>query len=324
MNALPLTLLRLHFFASIPVRLGEFPGAVWRGALGARLRELVCTTGLPECNGCPVVDQCPYPALFETRVPADPPSALLQHNGATTPPFVLRPDASGEDQDVTRTTLGLNLVSQDARACALMVRALERAGALGMGHNRVPLQLVSIEQADVRAGGEDGEPPWRVLNNGSIDQSLEPPSAMVVPPAPPAVDVRLVTPLRMRIRGRYVTPDAFDPVSFVRTVLRRATHLGASHCPDFEESELARIGRRASHLRLLSSDLAWRDLRRYSARQGRAVPMGGLLGTVRIAGEALNDVWPWLWQGQWWHAGKGTTMGLGQYHLMPLAGAPER
>ena len=318
MDALPVTSLRLHFRASKPVNLGAFPGAVWRGALGARLREQVCVTRRPECAGCPVVDQCPYPLLFETRVPADPPSALLRHNGATTPPFVLVPDPEGDPRDPGWVCLGLNLVGHEARPAALLVRALQQAGAQGIGRSRIPLRLEGVEQALPAAGSGVDEIPWHPLDLDDLVHSLDAPAHVPVPPAPPAVEVRLVTPLRMRIRGRYVTPQAFEPVAFVRTVLRRATHLGASHSPGFDDVALARAGREAAGLRLVSGDLRWRDLQRYSARQGRSVPMGGLVGTARIAGEALTGAWPWLWQGQWWHAGKGATMGLGQYRLRPL------
>jgi CRISPR/Cas system endoribonuclease Cas6 (RAMP superfamily) len=43
--------------------------------------------------------------------------------------------------------------------------------------------------------------------------------------------------------------------------------------------------------------------------------MGGLLGRFSLAGEGLEPFWPYLWLGQWTHAGKGTSMGLGQYRI---------
>lgn len=43
--------------------------------------------------------------------------------------------------------------------------------------------------------------------------------------------------------------------------------------------------------------------------------LGGLLGVGELAGPGLGLLWPLLWQGQWVHAGKGTTFGLGAYRL---------
>ena len=40
--------------------------------------------------------------------------------------------------------------------------------------------------------------------------------------------------------------------------------------------------------------------------------LGGVLGQWRIEGE-LGPIAHWLWLGQWLHAGKNATMGLGGY-----------
>jgi len=45
------------------------------------------------------------------------------------------------------------------------------------------------------------------------------------------------------------------------------------------------------------------------------VPMGGLIGEVELDGAGLESFWPYLWLGQWTHAGKGAVMGLGGYRI---------
>lgn len=65
--------------------------------------------------------------------------------------------------------------------------------------------------------------------------------------------------------------------------------------------------------------------------------MGGLLGTVTfensakhlsnakdakfdvLPGEGLAPFWPYIWLGQWTHAGKNTSMGLGKYEIVEPA-----
>jgi hypothetical protein len=44
--------------------------------------------------------------------------------------------------------------------------------------------------------------------------------------------------------------------------------------------------------------------------------MGGLTGEITFADSDLEPFWPWLWLGQWTHAGKGAVMGLGGYRLV--------
>lgn len=58
--------------------------------------------------------------------------------------------------------------------------------------------------------------------------------------------------------------------------------------------------------------------RRFSRRQpGRPIPMGGLLGTVTIAGD-LADWSPVLAVAERIHAGSQSTLGLGRFDLSPL------
>jgi len=54
--------------------------------------------------------------------------------------------------------------------------------------------------------------------------------------------------------------------------------------------------------------------------------LGGLLGTVtfevragpRSHSNELAPFWPYIWLGQWTHAGKNTSMGLGKYEIISV------
>jgi CRISPR/Cas system endoribonuclease Cas6 (RAMP superfamily) len=35
--------------------------------------------------------------------------------------------------------------------------------------------------------------------------------------------------------------------------------------------------------------------------------------------DGLDAFWPYLWLGQWTHAGKGTSMGMGAYTIQPAS-----
>ena len=66
-----------------------------------------------------------------------------------------------------------------------------------------------------------------------------------------------------------------------------------------------------------------------ATRQARQHPPNHCFGAQvlqgrvgELAGPGLGLLWPLLWQGQWVHAGKGTTFGLGAYRLMAPAVAP--
>jgi hypothetical protein len=65
-------------------------------------------------------------------------------------------------------------------------------------------------------------------------------------------------------------------------------------------------------------NLQWLDWERYSSRQKQKLRMGGLTGAVDLDGSQLADLWPYIWLGQWTHAGKGTSMGLGRFEIRRL------
>ena len=51
--------------------------------------------------------------------------------------------------------------------------------------------------------------------------------------------------------------------------------------------------------------------------------LGGVVGSLRIDGQDLSPFWPFLWFGQWTHAGSAASMGNGAYELASLPLRPE-
>ncbi|MGH8476071.1 MAG: CRISPR system precrRNA processing endoribonuclease RAMP protein Cas6 [Methylococcales bacterium] len=43
--------------------------------------------------------------------------------------------------------------------------------------------------------------------------------------------------------------------------------------------------------------------------------MGGIVGRFQLDETELEPFWPYLWIGQWLHAGKSATMGPGRYAI---------
>jgi tetratricopeptide (TPR) repeat protein len=69
----------------------------------------------------------------------------------------------------------------------------------------------------------------------------------------------------------------------------------------------------ARSTRVTRQELKWQDWTRYSNRQQRKIPMGGVVGSYTLETAGLEPLWPLLWAGQWAHVGKGAVMGLGRY-----------
>ena len=66
----------------------------------------------------------------------------------------------------------------------------------------------------------------------------------------------------------------------------------------------------------------WREtgMERYSARQKTNVELHGVVGSIELPTGA-GELWPLLAAAAWVGIGKGTTVGMGTYDILPLTGS---
>lgn len=301
---LPLGRYRLIFEADGVIDLGCFPGSAWRGALGHSLKRTVCVTRAPACDGCLLYHSCLYPYFFDTPPAADAPKMRRYTNAPH--PFILTPARHDEEGHYR---LGAVLVGQANRHLNVFVHALRHAASQGKGVRGQHLQLVRIEQESVPGGDA-----WHSIHecDGSLDPM--PPASPTIPPAPRGCTVRIETPLRVKRDGRHVGPDDFRFTDLFGNLLRRLSMLAQFHTASSLETDFRALTN-AAHIINAYTRLQWRDLTRYSARQKTTMQMGGVVGEIILQDQEIEPFWPYLWVGQWVHAGSGATMGLGAYTL---------
>jgi hypothetical protein len=304
--------LRFRFTAARPLLLPAYAGSAWHGLLGHALRRGVCVTAQPSCHGCLLTETCAYPTLFGT--PADAGCA-----GQRPHPYVLEPDPPGTPRELPPHTpflLGATLIGSGVQLLAHLVHALRLAGELGFGARRTRFRLDTVEQEQALGGGA-----WHCIYDGT---ALRPIGTAIppVPPCPSLVRLRLLTPVRLKARGRLVSPAAFTAADLLRALGVRAAALQHFYMPPAPPEDTGWSDARGAlgSVRLGPAQLRWHDLPRYSSRQDTDMCLGGLLGELTLAGEALPAVWPLLWIGQWLHVGKATSFGLGRYRI--VSGAP--
>jgi hypothetical protein len=211
-------------------------------------------------------------------------------------------------------TVGLTLFGRANPLLPYLVHALERAGEAGLGRSRGRLALTGVDQIDPRGG-----PEARIyVAGGRLDP--RPVAALGPPPPPPArAWLELLTPLRLQRDGHYVGPEDLRLADLFASLLRRISMLTYFHTDSPLETDFAGLVAEARDVELDAPRLAWRDWTRYSSRQQTTLEMGGLLGEVEVPIAGRDRLWPYLWLGQWTHAGKGTSMGLGRYRIQALA-----
>lgn len=304
---LPLARYRLHFEALAEVRLPHFAGSTWRGALGHALKNLVCVTRLPECAPCALLHVCAHAYLFETPPPAY--AEKMRKYPAVPHPFVLNPPVGSLELPAgAGYVLDLTLLGHGNRHLPYLVHALERAGRSGIGKGRAPLELRGVER-ETRPGSNA----WlRIHEPGGAVEN--PPVASCAIPEPPAQPFRveLTTPVRLRREGRPLRPNTFQFADLFGNLLRRISMLSYFHTDQPLETDFAGLTAAARQITPLECQLEWRPWNRYSARQKAAVAMDGLIGHVVLPANELEPFWPYLWLGQYVHAGAGTSMGQGR------------
>jgi len=303
---LPLARYRLTFRAVTALRLPAYTGSAWRGAFGHALKRLVCVTREPACPPCLLYHSCIYPYVFET--PPDPGVGKLTQYPAAPHPYVLIPDEHSGNVAVGEIlTLDLHLFGHGNRYLPYIIHALNHAGQRGLSKDRGELALERVTQTD----GED----WRLIYVPS--ESLAPLPAMIpaTPPCPERLALRFLTPLRLNSAGQLVSQDRFRFHHLFSGLLRRISLLTAFHTDTPLDADFAGLTQAARAVEVNHARLRWHDWTRYSSRQDALIQMGGLVGEIEVAGTNLEPFWPYLWLGQWTHAGKGAVMGLGRYQI---------
>ncbi len=304
MPDLPLCRYRAVFQAEDAVHLPRFAGSAWRGVFGWALKRTVCVTRQPSCDDCMLLSACVYPTLFETRPAAS--AAKMSRYTRVPLPFVLAPEPTPPFRERgAELQLDVCLIGHANRQVAYVIRALETGAARGLGPGRGRLRLrhvqsIGMPEREAKVCYEPGGlPDWPM------------PQSPPVPAAPATAEVTFLTPLRLKRDGDLMTPASFDAGALLMNLVRRISMLSYFHTDTPLEADFRALKAAAGRVTVQDHDLHWRETTRYSGRQKTTMQMGGLLGRAVLDLGAAPELWPYLWLGQWVHAGKGTTMGFG-------------
>ena len=299
---------RFHFTAKSTLQLPSYTGSTWRGALGHALRRTACVTNSQDCRGCMLSASCAHGYLFES--PPQNSSGMLARSTAVPHPYVLRPSKGGPITAGHTHSLDVLLFGMGNRYLPYVLHALRQAAEDGLGRERGKMALDIVEQ------WHDGQ--WQPIFSPTAPLAAKPPATLVAPGAPERIRVQLHTPLRLRSNNRYVGVEQFGFAHLFSALMLRLSQLARFHGDGEPQADYAQLASLAREQRLIDTELRWQDWARYSSRQRTRMQMGGLLGQFTLTGEHLSAFWPWLWLGQYSHAGKACTMGLGQYRIDPI------
>ncbi len=291
------------------MRLPDYAGSAWRGVFGNSLKKLVCVTREPRCEPCLLYRNCVYPYIFET--PPDPGVGKLRNYNAAPHPFVLCPGNTmrGHLASNTEHSLEVTLFGRGNLHLPYIIHALDRAAERGIGKRRGKLELIEIQRLSCDQS--------LIIYRPGESLQAHPAEYIKIPACPKQIKLRLITPLRIKSSGHLVTPQNFTFQSLFSSLLRRISLLSAFHSDTPLETDFAGLTRTAkTTVSVVDNVLRWQDWTRYSGRQHDLMQLGGLVGKVAFESDNLAPFWAYIWLGQWTHAGKNTSMGLGKYEII--------
>lgn len=276
-------------------------GSAWRGLLGWELQRILCPyPRRPACKSCLIRRSCPYFRLMEDQ------SDELRIQEAPRG-YVLYPTTHG---DGNQMDLHITLFGECIRYAPVVFKALQNGEETGLGGSRTPYVLLGIQeqtpQGRLRDIPLDFDRCTDFGRGAPLAEWLSEPA-----PAGHTLTCRLVTPVRLRKNGKYLGRMDWD--CFFATLIRRLESLGCLFASGgfLGKDRFLEILAGFCNLNPKTEDLRWHDYTRWSNRQRRKVPMGGLVGEARfdVENEAL---WDWFSAARLVHVGKGASMGLGK------------
>lgn len=295
MNKLPHNF-RLAFFkfilSSEDIVLTPYSGSTLRGGFGYVFKHIACVDKAKSCENCILKEKCIYSYIFESPLPGEKRYPYVPH------PFIIEPPVK------KGSLFNLVLIGKAIDYLPYFIYAFEELGSRGIGKERkkFSINLVNDSSGKTIYMGEE-----KVLHKGV--QEIRPDDIKTMKSLNSLL-IEFITPTRIKYKGRLIKDITFEII--IRNLLRRISLLSLYHCDEKWDIDFNQVIKEAKKVELVSSNLGWYDLERYSTRQKTRIKLGGFVGKVEFKGE-LAQFLPYLKLGEYVHIGKATAFGAGKY-----------
>lgn len=293
--------------------LPPYKGSAFRGGFGHAFKKVVCTVKRQTCDSCLLKSKCIYCYIFETQAPDN--SEILRKYKSIQHPFVIEPPIETKRAYQPGETIFFNLIliGRAMEYLPYFIYTFEELGKIGIGRGRGKYELSEVwsvlpdKNSRLIYSSDD-----RVLKDGGVKmKASDILSAKLC--QKDKVTLNFLTPVRI-IQNRDLVVN-FEFHHLIRSLLRRVSTLSYFHCGKRLELDFKGLIERAEKIRTIKSELTWYDWERYSQRQAVRMRLGGLTGKITFQGE-LEEFLPLIRFGEFIHAGKGTSFGLGRYEIV--------
>ena len=282
----------------------SFPSFIFRSVIGKELRKLSCLFRKKSCNDCDLKFQCAYSRIFES--PIEKNTIVLKGRNYASHPFVISTNKK-EGEKITEISLNLTLIGNSLDYFSYIFYSIQKAGESGLFGEKIPYKVKEVlvdKKNIINQGGSINtnfkSKVWKL----DLDKKRVAKKHFII---------NFKSPLRLKIRGRY--RDAFTYSDFLQSVYRRLEILSLLYGKNdqFKYNFLD-----LSLNKDETSNLVWKDLKRYSARQGSVIKLGGVVGIMELKGEFTPFELSLLKGAELFHAGKNPSFGLGNIKLLEI------
>lgn len=315
--------------------LPEYKGSTFRGALGWRLKQIICANrDAAECTGCMLSANCLFKRIFSPNMPKN--TLFLSNTSDIPSPIIIEPPLTDKRKFDNGDTLevGLVLIGNGIDALPYLAFAFTELGKAGIGamlHERGGkkyggrFELVEIKCA---LGGNivysaEGKTLYNTHKTFGWDDAVSSADGHIGD----TLKINFLTPARIKELngdGRKLATRLGSFQQIAVSLYWRLLILGYFHCNDHdvdddrfdglkqEAVETRKSLSEANGVLLTDNHTYWQEYDRWSNRQKTEMTLGGFMGNVDFTGK-IAPYLPMLHLGAYTHIGKQTMFGLGQY-----------
>ena len=147
LNCLSLAKYKFTLQTEEALTLPSFKGSILRGGFGSVFRKIICVNKKKDCSHCLLKDECIYPYIFETPMPAE--FTYINRNKISTipHPFIIEPPLGKKEVYEPGETLFFNLVliGKAISYLSYFIFAFKKLGEVGLGRERSHYKLLKVE-----------------------------------------------------------------------------------------------------------------------------------------------------------------------------------
>jgi hypothetical protein len=304
---LPFSEYEFTFQAINKINLPDYNGTLWHSVLGKALHDLACIAPDSECGQCMFVKQCEYSVLFRG---ASLPHIKEEPRYKTIPtPHIFRLTETNALQVKPGKTFTIHmiLVGLANEKVKTLLQAMQRIGNNGFGARKDQAKLGQVTQK-YPLGYDSGI----FMDNTFLQEVRQ--VHYPIPVAPETIRLVFRTPLKES--GVIKEKQQFVVDYFLMMIIRRISLLQYFYTETKLDDDFEKLKQLTQTVPVLQNKMQRVKNYQLSVRKNQHQQVAGWEGYLEIDLKEHQELWAYLYLGQWLNVGKNANMGFGEYTLI--------